>query len=187
MLDNFPFRVCILFHVSHIPVHQGAGDGEVDFISLAHAHDLDVFANGGNALLEIHQFSLSVIDDILRLGEGGIANAKGGIIGGGDLPTEDVAQIRGAHPYLRIEDDVVVDIQIGEGLNKELARRFDGNGVHRDLLLLEDPCGPAGEQNIQRADDLAASKCRFRPSSHYLGFISVVVQHRSKSIKILLA
>ena len=146
-----------------------------------------VLANGGNALLEIHELSLSVIDDILRLGERGIANAKGGIIGGGDLPTEDVAQIRGAHPYLRIEDDVVVDVQIGEGLNKELARRFDGNGVHRDLLLLEDSCGPAGEQNIQRADDLTASKCRFRPSSHYLGFISVVVQHRSKSIKVLLA
>ena len=76
-----------------MPINHGAGDGQIDDIPLAHAHDLDVLAYGRNALLEPHQLALGIEDDVLRLGERRISHAERCVVGGRDLAAEDIPQI----------------------------------------------------------------------------------------------
>ena len=94
VLHDGTLRVRILFEVGHMLIDHGTGDGQIDDISLAHAHDLDILAYGRDALLEPHQFTLGIEDDVLRLGERRISHAKRCVVGGRDLAAEYVPQIR---------------------------------------------------------------------------------------------
>ena len=82
---------------------------------------------------------------------------------------------------------MIVDVQVGERLAQELSPGLDGDGVHRNLHFLEDPGGAAREKNVKRADDLAASESGLGPACYDLRLVGVVMQHRSKSIKVFLA
>ena len=104
MLDYLVLGLQVLVDVRQVPVHHGTGDCEVDSVSFTHSHDLDVLAYGRNPLLQVHKLSLGVVNYGLRLREGRIAYAEGRIVGGWDIPAEDIAQVRRAHSNLRVQD-----------------------------------------------------------------------------------
>lgn len=185
--DDHLLRLHVVGEVVEVPSDHGAGDGEVYDVSGPHRHHLDVLADGRDPLLQVHEEPLGVVDDGLRLGEGGVADAEGGVVGAGDLPLEDVLEVGGAGPDPAVEDDVVADVDVAEDASYVLLRRPPRDDVDGDLLLFEEPRSPPGEEDVYRLDDLAAAEGGAGPAGDDLGLVGVVVEDRADPTLVLVA
>jgi len=75
-------RVVVLVEPVDVPVDHRGRDGDVDPVALAFAHDLHVRPELGMIrVVGRVEFVLGLVDDRLRLRQGRVADAAGGVVG----------------------------------------------------------------------------------------------------------
>ena len=96
----------------------------------------------------------------------------------------DTSEVVGPHPELRVEDDLGVDVKVGERLLEILPGSLESDGLARQglhVLALADMGGRTSDKkDVRRVDDVAASELRGSLAGRDLRLVGVVVEDVSE-------
>ena len=166
-------------------VDHGAGDGGGDLVPDPGGHDLDILSGLGEGLLQLS------VDVLLGL-EGepvgdrvrSVSDSEGGVVRHVAGCLVDAGQVVGSHSELRIEDDLGVDVEVGEGLGEVVPGGLQSDGLAGKGLevgSLSDVGGGASDQkDVGRVDDGSAAELGGGLSGCDLRLVGVVVQNVSE-------
>ena len=188
LLDGGLVVVCVVDAL----VDHGAGDGHGDVVSDPGGHDLDVLSGLGQVLLhDAVDVLLGLEDEPVCDGEGGVSDSEGSVVGEVSGCLVDTGQVVGSHSELGVEDDLGVDVQVGEGLPQVLPGGLQRDGLAGEgleVLALSDVCGGASdEQDVGGVDDVSASEGRGRLTGCDLRLVGVVVEDVAELLLVHLA
>ena len=173
-------------------VDHCAGDGAGDVLPDPGGHDLDVLAGLGELLLhDAVDVLLGLQDEPVGDGEGRVADSEGGVVGEVAGCLVDAGEVVGTHPELGVEDDLRVDVEVGEGLLEVLPGGLERDGLAGEgleVLAVADVGGGASDQkDVGRVDDVSAPELGRGLTGGDLGLVGVVVEDVSELLLVHLA
>ncbi|AHZ21206.1 hypothetical protein BM92_00415 [Haloferax mediterranei ATCC 33500] len=179
----------VVVDVVDVAVDHRGGDGHVDNVAFALAHELDVLSEFGVvvAVARAVEGVLGFEDDLLRLGERGVADAETRVVRHRDLLgllAEDVLQVAGAFAEFHVDDDVRANVESGDVLVEVLAGGAECGRVDGNLLPIVLFRRTADNEEIDWFDNLAAAKGGCRGTSNELRLVRVVVENLSDTVEI---
>ena len=173
-------------------VDHGACDGHGDVVADPGGHDLDVLSGLGQVLLHGSvDVLLGLEDEFVGDGVGGVTDTEGGVVCQVAGSLVDTGQVVGSHSELGVEDDLGVDVEVGEGLPEVLPGGLEGHGLAGEglqVLALADVGGGASdEQDVRGVDDVSAAELGCGLTRGDLGLVGVVVEDVSELLLVHLA
>ena len=120
-------------------------------------------------------------NDLFNLGEGCVTDTERGVVcprygGVAFLGVEDITEVGGAGTHAAVNNDVAVHVKGRDGGLEVLACCVDGDCVGCKDLVVEFAGCTAGEEEVDRFDDLSATECGNGLSCNYFALIGVVVE-----------
>jgi hypothetical protein len=164
-------------------------DASVRAVPLALAHHLDVLSErgvvGGELAVEP---ALGVQDDLLRLGQRGVADAEGGVVRHRELlalVAEHLLEVAGALAEFDVDDHVRPELDLREVFREVIAGRPERDGLRRDLRSPVALGRAAGDEEVDWLDDFATPEGgRGRPRDQ-LRLVRVVVEYLPHPVDVL--